>query len=290
MRRTVNYMRDWINVAFCFSLAGVTNHSLGDIVYRKVAAVDTARHPNPQTESQARTGSSTGDESEIRITRIDKQGDAIMAVIDSPEGLISGELVEAQRLVHQGSESRPIWVTTGVLKVAELRPNYALASAQEDSTYDSSIYFKSQPGIMVGDRVVSQAPRIIANIKLLPTVTIPYKELFLDPKSFPLSFELSEEGMETLKAKARVFVEARVGSLIVEAHTDSEGSREANQMESYQRALTIRQVLIDELALDPERVLAVGLGESEPLQEQHLPGKKDQARRIILKASGHDLR
>ena len=115
-----------------------------------------------------------------------------------------------------------------------------------------------------------------------------YRDLFSDPKSFPLTFELSPDGLELLKQQTRVFLEAHSQSLIVEAHTDSEGDRQTNQMESYQRALTIRQMLIDELGFAPDRIIAIGLGESEPLKEMYLPGKKLEARRIIIRANGHN--
>ena len=55
------------------------------------------------------------------------------------------------------------------------------------------------------------------------------------------------------------------------------------QMESYQRALTVRQTLIDELGIDPDRIVAIGMGESEDPQNANLPGAEDEARRVIIK-------
>ncbi len=290
MKPSVKNRIMWIQLALCISLAGLTNHSLGDIVYRKVTVVDASPElPKPQGSSSSLRPQDSA-KNYPRIVRIDKQKDSLVAVIDSPESFPSGAILEAQRQITVGASERPGWVTTGLLKIQEQRPDYALALALEDGTYDSSIYHKASAGIMVGDRIVPQNVRISSNLKLLPTVTLLYKDLFLDPKSFPLSFELSDEGLELLKEQARIFLDSRVASLVIEAHTDSEGDRQANQMESYQRALTIRQILVDDMGFDPERILAIGLGESEPMPEANLPGKKDQARRIILKVNGNELR
>ena len=70
---------------------------------------------------------------------------------------------------------------------------------------------------------------------------------------------------------------------MIEGHTDQKGDSEQNQIETYQRALTIRQYLIDELGFDENRVTAIGLGESEPISDVILPGNADRSRRIVLK-------
>ena len=48
--------------------------------------------------------------------------------------------------------------------------------------------------------------------------------------------------------------------------------------------MTVRQFLVDELGFDPDRVLAVGYGESEQTDGSMAPGSEIANRRIILKA------
>ena len=62
-----------------------------------------------------------------------------------------------------------------------------------------------------------------------------------------------------------------------------QGTAEQNQIESYQRALTVRQFIIDDLGFDESRVTAIGLGETEAISEVILPGNADRSRRIVLK-------
>ena len=71
-----------------------------------------------------------------------------------------------------------------------------------------------------------------------------------------MSFELSHDGIARLREAARTYASARIGLLMVEGYTDAAGPTGANQVESYQRALTVRQFLIDDMGFDPDRVLA----------------------------------
>ncbi len=289
MRHGILKPKNWIKVAFCISLAGLTNHSLGDIVYKKLVIVEPTPPHNAPDRYERRYPQRRRDDALV-ISRIDKQTDQLLTILSSSEGLQSGSILEAQRPSRLDERAEPLWVTTGLLKVEDIRPGYAIARVLEDSSFDSSLHFKEAPGVMVGDRIVPQTTRITQNIKILPTLTLLYKDLFLDPKGFPLTFELSSEGLENLKEQAKIFLGAHSPSLLIEAYTDTEGDRQSNQMESYQRALTIRQTLIDELGFDPDRLIAVGLGESEPLEEMNLPGKKALARRIVLKVNQNEVR
>ena len=70
---------------------------------------------------------------------------------------------------------------------------------------------------------------------------------------------------------------------MVIGHTDSSGPAEANQIESYQRAVVVRQYLIDTLGFDADRVVALGKGEDELPEEPLTPNYKQRARRIVVK-------
>jgi len=56
-------------------------------------------------------------------------------------------------------------------------------------------------------------------------------------------------------------------SVIVEGHTDSDGTREYNQVLSERRANAVRTVLIS-YGVDPRRITAYGYGEDRPAGPQ----------------------
>src|SRR5690606_7787304 len=87
-----------------------------------------------------------------------------------------------------------------------------------------------------------------------------------------------------LRLVASEFGGARLQLLAIEAHTDHVGNAEANQIESYQRALTVRQYLTSVLKFTMEKVEAFGFGESDPLVPDFSPGHEDRNRRIVIKA------
>jgi outer membrane protein OmpA-like peptidoglycan-associated protein len=65
----------------------------------------------------------------------------------------------------------------------------------------------------------------------------------------------------------------------IEGHTDSVGGAEANLELSQQRADAVREALV-ELGLDPERVVAVGLGEDFPIASNEDEDGRSRNRRV----------
>ena len=123
---------------------------------------------------------------------------------------------------------------------------------------------------------------------ILPQVSLSYGDLFIDPKAHPQTFELKAAALEMLKAQTQGFAESRVPLLMIEGYTDHNGSQADNQVESYQRAMTIRQHLIDDLGFDENRVVAIGYGESELADTSMTPGYAQVNRRIVIKAITKD--
>ena len=264
-------------------LAAPTNHSLGDVVYKKVSTLKV----NPRDEEMVMVSTPNPpqwDDTSFRIIKLQNNANALMVLIDGglDRGMLPGTVLKAQRpyLSPAGVKEN---VPVALLKAVEVRATYTLAEVLTNGSIDSQVHFSDYPELMVGDRAEPEAITIAARTQLLPTVTLPYFKLFVDPKSNPANFELTPEGKQNLLAKTELFTQVRAPLLLIEAYTDTHGDRATNQMESYQRALTIRQTLIDELDMDPERVVAIGMGESEADQNADLPGAADEARRIIIK-------
>jgi hypothetical protein len=268
---------NWIIMALGASLATLSNHSYGEVVYRKLSALTIQPTSTEQLGIRPRRG--------VQVTRIAPQGEELTVILEGEEvsSLLPGSILESKRPKQLAAPGEPAWIATALLKVTEVREGYALAQVTSDGSRDSMMHFPDDPGLRVGDAALPQQLAITQKLRVLPTKTLTYDRLFIDPKSLPTTFELSPDGKEHLLDEARVFADVHAPLLLVEAHTDPHGKREANQIESYQRALTIRQILIDELGFDPERIVAVGLGESEPLDEPYLPGRAEQARRIVLR-------
>ncbi len=68
-------------------------------------------------------------------------------------------------------------------------------------------------------------------------------------------------------------------SVIVEGHTDSDGTREYNQILSELRANAVRTALVS-YGVDPRRITAYGYGEDRPLVPNDTPYNKQRNRRV----------
>jgi len=195
-------------------------------------------------------------------------------------GVKSGELFRAVR-PSRGGVGFP--VETGLLKVLSVHEHEAIAEVIREGSSQSSAVYGEFSGVMAGDLATTQK-LVIARAKVLaPEISVKYSALFDDPKASPYTYELTPGGKRELRKVAEQLASFRAGMLLVEGHTDQRGSSDQNQIESYQRALTVRQILIDEHGFDEHRVTALGLGENEPISNVILPGNADRSRRIVLK-------
>lgn len=83
--------------------------------------------------------------------------------------------------------------------------------------------------------------------------------------------------------KAAVFLAQYPGmDAIIEGHTDSNGTDEYNRGLSQRRADTVRQALIREHKVDPNRLRAVGYGESRPVVSNDTPENRYTNRRVMV--------
>ncbi|MBR7887890.1 OmpA family protein [Marinomonas sp. A79] len=70
-------------------------------------------------------------------------------------------------------------------------------------------------------------------------------------------------------------------NVVIEGHTDSDGSAELNLNLSQQRASAISNVLIDSFRIDPSRVKGIGYGESRPISENDTAEGRELNRRVV---------
>jgi len=78
----------------------------------------------------------------------------------------------------------------------------------------------------------------------------------------------------------RVFPESQI---VIEGHTDSHGADDSNMTLSEQRAESVRQYLMAQMALHEEYVNAVGYGETRPVPNNETPQGRARNRRIDVR-------
>lgn len=207
-------------------------------------------------------------------------GDFALLGAQKNDGVGQGMLLVSYRPL----DSLNLWVETGKLKVVGNRNGYAFAQIFSKGSDLSDKVFPKFSAPMAGDIVVPHSIEIKRKSIVLPTLEMNFFDLFVDPSSSPTTFELSPLGRKVLNEKTTSFSKARVSLILVEGHTSFNGPSEANQIESFERAKTVRSFLIDRLGMSPERLIAIGHGETALKDKSATPGHNKRNRRIVIKA------
>jgi outer membrane protein OmpA-like peptidoglycan-associated protein len=105
------------------------------------------------------------------------------------------------------------------------------------------------------------------------------------------SSRLDGDGRSTLSDVAQVINEYRKTAVVVQGHTDSQGSEESNYDLSERRARSVEGYLIGR-GVDSQRITAIGFGENAPVASNGSSYGRAQNRRvdILLKAKSGPLR
>jgi hypothetical protein len=217
----------------------------------------------------------------IRIIEFVRGSSTAFVKGDEVSSLQVGQVLDAKRMSRRTS-SIPA-VRTGRLKVMSVEGRQAMLTVIEDGTAESKLAFPKFSTVMAGDVLEMPEISIVRDIRILPDATLKFDDLFVDPKAQPSSYEITPNGRAKVLEAAKLYADHRGPLLMIEGHTDRKGASEMNQVESYQRALAVRQVLINEVGMDPERVVAIGMGESELPDENLVPGYQGIHRRIVFK-------
>ncbi|TYL48144.1 OmpA family protein [Marinomonas sp. IMCC 4694] len=70
-------------------------------------------------------------------------------------------------------------------------------------------------------------------------------------------------------------------TVVIEGHTDSDGSADLNRELSQKRATAIADVLVDSFRILPNRVKGVGYGETRPIADNTTDAGRKQNRRVV---------
>ena len=69
-------------------------------------------------------------------------------------------------------------------------------------------------------------------------------------------------------------------NITIPGHTDSQGREEANLKLSQDRADAIKEYLVDEFMINPDRITAIGYGSSKPIVEEKTDEDRALNRRV----------
>lgn len=87
------------------------------------------------------------------------------------------------------------------------------------------------------------------------------------PIQFALgSADVNELSHEFIDVVAQLLREDRSMSLLIEGHTDATGGLRRNMQLSWQRAMSVYEILVGRHGVDPSRLEPIGKGPSEPLR------------------------
>lgn len=196
--------------------------------------------------------------------------------------LADGDVLHSARVVL-GQVGNPVKFQTGRLKVNKIENGRALATILSDGTAGSAGVFGRFNKVMAGDSLTPAAFNFRQNLAMTPTISLEFHDLFADPDVLPDTLELTDAGRTKLSAAVAGLHSVRTRMIAVEGYVDPSGDSVTNQVESYERAMTVRRFLVNNLGFDPERITAFGLGEQEPVDQSNLAGSAVHNRRIVIK-------
>lgn len=95
------------------------------------------------------------------------------------------------------------------------------------------------------------------------------------------SAEVEQDSLGDVKALAEFLGKFADTRVVVEGHTDSQGSAAYNKALSQKRADAVRGLLIEQYGVDGERVSAKGMGEEQPIASNDTAEGRAKNRRVV---------
>ncbi len=100
------------------------------------------------------------------------------------------------------------------------------------------------------------------------------------------SADLTKSSMMELQKLGQALTSPQFSGMswLIEGHTDSAGSADYNQTLSERRAQSAQRYLVKQFGIEPDKLIAVGKGESEPYDREHPTANVN--RRVRLRPTG----
>ena len=218
---------------------------------------------------------------------LNKKTGVVQLNIGKLHGVNTGSVFYTYRL-HLAHNGESIKIKTGQVKIDRREETTSVAKVIDNYPAIEDSQFAPQAGVMAGDFL--EAPKFVIRKRQqsLPELNVAYFEIFKEPNRNTSNYSLSHHGKEYLSKLVSIYMGAKVSKLIISGFTDSEGTESENQVESHQRALTVKNYLVETLGFDRDRIIALGFGETKLKDESNVVDHKRRNRRIVISANSHN--
>jgi outer membrane protein OmpA-like peptidoglycan-associated protein len=160
---------------------------------------------------------------------------------------------------------------TGIYKIAVPQGTYSVMVEAEDYITESAPVVLKKDETKIQNFVLKPIPKVGERV-VLKGITFDFNSAVIRPASYPVL----DDAARVLKAKPTMRVE-------IGGHTDSVGSDSYNMKLSNQRANAVREYFIRYHNIEPNRLIATGYGETQPIADNRTRSGRDMNRRIEFK-------
>ncbi len=139
--------------------------------------------------------------------------------------------------------------------------------------FHQQTYFQENVNILITNlRIATDAPNAQAGMKNGKFVT---NTIYFDVNSS----KIKAESWSTLNNAAQA-IKSTSGNILIVGHTDSDGADDTNLTLSKNRAISVKNALVNEFGIDASRIITDGKGEAEPIESNATSNGKAQNRRV----------
>lgn len=147
----------------------------------------------------------------------------------------------------------------------------------ETKRYQAHQISRVVPNCVAPTAVITPIPEVLPVVPVLAEkVTIELEVLFETDKSV-----VQPEYYSKISEVAEFMAQYPNTMVTIEGHTDSRASEQYNQALSQRRVDAVKEVLIAQFGIDPERLNAIGYGESQPRATNDTAAGRQLNRRVV---------
>lgn len=161
--------------------------------------------------------------------------------------------------------------TTGIYKVGVPPGTYTVRVEAADYIPETTPVVMERDETKIQNFVLKPIPKVGERV-VLRGITFDFNSAVIKPASYPAL----DDAARVLKAKPEMRIE-------IGGHTDSIGSDSYNMKLSNERANSVREYLMQYHRIEPNRLIAVGYGETQPIADNRTRSGRDMNRRIEFK-------